>query len=281
MKKFRKVLKWIGIILLLLTVLAVTLYMIYLRPFVEKMKVIENINYDKDLNIVIGGGGNSGIISSDSLVIVVDTKMDDAAKNLYDQVKAMAGARPILVVNTHYHPDHIGGNKFYTGATVLAGANYGKETWIKEAGEESLPNQWLKNRMDIKMGDDTVTIVNFGRNAHTESDVFVYLHKRKLLFGGDVILNKQNAIIMGKGDPLGYLRAFEYLQKEFDIEHVVPGHGAIGGKDVLIDFDTYFKDMKLAAENDSQKEALLEKYKNWNGIPFVMSPKATMKSFKK
>lgn len=281
MKKFRKVFKWIGIVLLFSAAVAGTLYMIYLRPFIEKMKVIDTINYDKDLTIVIGGGGNSGIITSDSLVIVVDTKMDDAAKNLYDKVKAMAGARPILVVNTHYHPDHIGGNKFYTGATVIAGANYGKETWIKEAGEESLPNQWLKNRMDIKMGDDTVTIVNFARNAHTESDVFVYLHKRKLLFGGDVILNKQNAIIMGKGDPLGYLQAFEYLQKEFDIEHVVPGHGAFGGKEVLLDFDTYFKDMKLASENDSQKAALLEKYKDWNGIPFVMSPKATMKAFKK
>ena len=131
------------------------------------------------------------------------------------------------------------------------------------------------------MGEETVTILNFDKNAHTESDVFVYLHKRKLLFGGDVILNKQNAIIMGNGDPEGYLAAFEFLQKEFDIEHVVPGHGAFGGKEVLVDFEHYFKDLKLAAEDDSQKDKLIAKYKDWGMLPVFMSPQATVKAFKK
>lgn len=281
MKKSKKILKWIGIVLLFLVLIAGSLYMIYLRPFMQKMKEITTIDYDKELTLVLGGGGNSGILTSDSLVIVIDTKMDDAALNLYNTAKLLAGNKPVLVINTHIHPDHIGGNKLYVGEQILAGGNYTQEQWTKEGGKESLPTQWLKDRKDIKMGDETVTILNLGRNAHTESDVFVYLHKRKLLFGGDVILNKQNAILMGNADPEGFLYAFEMLQKEFDIEHVVPGHGAFGGKEVLMDFEYYFKDMKLAAQDDSQKDALLAKYKDWNYLPVVMSPRATMKSFKK
>lgn len=280
MKRFKKILKWVGLIVLLLALTGGSLYMIYLRPFIVKMKEITMIPYDKELMIIIGGGGNSGIITSDSLVIVVDTKMDEAAKNLYDQAKQVAGNKPILVVNTHIHPDHTGGNKYYTHSTVIAGGNYTPEHWSSEAGKESLPNEWLKDRKDIIMNDDTISIINFGKPAHTESDVFVYSHKRRILFGGDVILNKQNAIIMDKADPDGYIEAMDYFLTSFPVEHIVPGHGAFGGKEVAVKFKQYFKDMKTAASDESQRDALLTKYKDWNGIPVFMSPKSTMKAFK-
>jgi hypothetical protein len=47
------------------------------------------------------------------------------------------------------------------------------------------------------------------------------------------------------------------------------------------DFETYFNDMKLAANESSDQVALKEKYKDWNAIPFFMSPSATIKNFKK
>ena len=74
MKVFKKILKWFGVAILLLLVVAGSLYMIYLRPFIEKMKQINTIQYDTELTIVEGGGGNSGILTSDSLVLVIDTK---------------------------------------------------------------------------------------------------------------------------------------------------------------------------------------------------------------
>jgi cyclase len=174
----------------------------------------------------------------------------------------------------------VSGNDLYTNAKILAGGNYTKEQWVKEAGKKYLPNEWLKERMDLKMGNETVSIINYGKNAHTESDVFVYLHNRKLLFGGDVILNKQNTIIMGNADPEGYLNAMDYLVNTFEIKHVVPGHGDFGGKEIISNFEQYFKDMKLAANDRSQRNRLLEKYKDWNYLPFFMSPEATMKAFK-
>ena len=56
---------------------------------------------------------------------------------------------------------------------------------------------------------------------------------------------------------------------------------AVTSKEVITDFDQYFKDMKLAAQDNSQKDALISKYKDWASIPLFMSPKATMKAFKK
>ncbi len=277
----KKVLKWIGIIILVLVAAGTTLFLIYVRPFMQKMKETSTINYDKNLTLVLGGGGNSGILTSDSLVIVIDTKMDDAAEQLSKMVKELAGNKPILVVNTHYHPDHSKGNSYYKGQTIIAGGNYTKEFWVKEAGEETLPTQWLKDRMDIKMGDDTVTLLNLARNVHTQSDVVVYLHKRKMLFAGDVILNKQAPVLMGVADPDGYMEAFELLPKKFDIQKIVPGHGPVGGIEVLDQFRQYFNDMKMAASDASKKEELIAKYKDWNQIPFLMSPEASVSAFKK
>lgn len=80
----KKVFKWVGIIIGLLLIVVASLYMIYLRPFMQKMKQTSTIQYDKDLTIVLGGGGNTGILISDSLVIVIDTKQDEAAEVLYN-----------------------------------------------------------------------------------------------------------------------------------------------------------------------------------------------------
>jgi cyclase len=276
----KKTLKWVGIILLVLIAAGTTVYMIYLRPFMQKMKETSTIKYDQNLTIVLGGGGNSGILTSDSLVIVIDTKMDEAAKKLSELVKEVAGNKPIMVINTHFHPDHTGGNSYYKGQTIIAGANYTKEAWIKQAGEP-LPTQWLKDSMTIKMGDETVTLLNLGKNIHTESDVVVYLHKRKMLFGGDVLLNKQVPALFGNANPEGYLAAFDMLPKRFDIQKIVPGHGDVGGPEVIDNFRQYFIDMKTAASDDSKKDELIAKYKDWGQLPVFMSPGATIAAIKK
>jgi cyclase len=281
MKTVKKVLKWLGIIVLILIVAGATLYLIYLRPFMQKMQQTKIIKYDKELTIVLGGGGNSGILTSDSLVVVIDTKMDDAGKQLYKMVKELADKKPILVINTHYHTDHSSGNKFYHGQTIIAGGNYSKQFWEKEADSETLPTTWLKDRMDLKVGDETVTILNLAANVHTASDVVVYLHKRKMLFGGDVILNKQAPALLGNADPEGYLGAFNTLQKKFDIQIVVPGHGEMGGIEIIDLFRQYFIDMKTAVQDESRKDELIAKYKDWAQIPIFMSPGATVRYMKK
>ena len=185
------------------------------------------------------------------------------------------------MINTHIHPDHSSGNKYYAGQAILAGGNYTQEGWIEEAGEETLPTQWLKEKMDIKMGDDTVTILALNHYVHTASDVFVYLHRRKMLFGGDVILNKQAPALLGGADPDGYVATFDMLQKEFNIQNIVPGHGPIGGAEILENFRQYFSDMKTAAGDETRKDELVSKYKDWVQVPLVMSPGATISAIKK
>jgi glyoxylase-like metal-dependent hydrolase (beta-lactamase superfamily II) len=279
----RKILISLGLLILTLVIVAGSFFVIYLKPFMAKMKTTTTIQYDPQLTLVLGGGGNSGILVSDSAVLLIDTKMDDAAEALSKTVHDLAGKKPIIVVNTHIHTDHTSGNKYYEGQTIIAGGNYDKAVWIKECGDKGVPTVWLKDSLTFKMGDETVTIVNLPWNAHTQSDVFVYLQNRKMLFGGDVILNHQAPVMFSRynasGD--GYLKAFDYVEHRFDINKVVPGHGPIGGIEVINNFRDFFADMKLASLDPSRKKELIDKYKDYGQIPFLMSPAATVAAFEK
>ena len=277
--KLKKILIGLGVLVLVAAIAFGTFFGLYVYPFMKVMKTTRTIPFDDKLALIIGGGGNTGILVSDSLVLVIDTKMDDAAKQLADQVKALAGNKPILVVNTHIHSDHIKGNVFFKGQTILAGGDYKKEAWIEENGEETLPTKWLKDTLTFQMGDEKVSIFNLGINAHTQSDVMVYLHNRKMLFGGDVILNKQVPAMFAKfnADPEGYLATFDRLNKQFEIKVVVPGHGEIGGTAVIEDFSTYFNDIKAASLDVSKEKEVIKKYEDWRQIPFIMAPAANIK----
>lgn len=278
MKTAKRIAKWIGIVGLTFVAIIAIFYFIYVKPAIDKIEAT-NVVDEGDLVIFEGGGGNSGILKSDSLILVIDTKMGDGADALAAMVKEIAGNKPVLIVNTHYHIDHSRGNHLYPGQTIIAGGGYTPETWTDEGKKEDMPTQWLRDRMDFKMGDDTVTLITFNKQVHTAGDIFVYLHKRKMLFGGDVILNGQVPSV-ANGDPKGYLEAFDRLQKEFDIQRIVPGHGPHGDIGILETFRQYFNDMKTVATDKSKHDELVDKYKEWNQVPLMMSSDNVIQKFK-
>lgn len=280
MKLLKKIAKWIGIVGLVFVALGGFFYVLYVNPVLDQIKAENIVKIDDHLTIYEGGGGNSAILTSDSLVIVIDTKMDDAAEKFAFNARSLAAGRPILVINTHYHLDHSSGNRYFANNSIIAGAGYTPETWLQEGKQADMPTQWLSGKMNIRMGDDIITIFSFNTKIHTAGDVFVYSHKHKMLFAGDVILNKQVPSI-ANGDPEAYITAFEKLSNEYDIRKIVPGHGATGGMEILENFLQYFIDMKHAAATPELEDELINKYKDWLQVPMLMSSENVVDAFKK
>ena len=90
---------WKRIILITLIILvliagagAILFYPVYRFMFTEITRAV-----DKNLTIVQGGGGNSGIVVTDSAVVVIDTKMGGDAEKLYNLAKSKAGTKKIIV----------------------------------------------------------------------------------------------------------------------------------------------------------------------------------------
>ena len=274
MKKYFKILG-------LIVVLGLIIVGVKAFPFLKVMSEIEVVEYDKNLTLVLGGGGNSAILVGDKEVLVVDSKVASGKSKLFELVKQKAGDKPIILVNTHLHGDHAKGNPLYKGNTIIAGA-YTKEEWVKENGEDGLPTEWLKDTKEIQVGDETVILKNVGQ-AHTYHDVVVFFKNRKMLFLGDMLMIGMHPFLKEKnGSKITlYIEKTNLAMLEFQPEKIIPGHGRIGGKELVDEFHTYFADTKSVAEGKSELGAIEEKYKDWISFLHMSGTSATVKYWKK
>ena len=164
----KKVLQIVG----LLIVVVIFAGGIYVWQSYQRFMKVETIQYDPQLTIYLGGGGNSVALTSEdgSAALVVDNKMKGAAKILREKIKA----KDITIINTHDHVDHTGGNALYPQAKIIAG-EYTKKQWDDDSQKTSrYPDITLKPGEEkvLKIGKETVRIYNVGR-AHTFNDVVV------------------------------------------------------------------------------------------------------------
>ena len=197
------------------------------------------------------GHCNNTIIEMKDYLIVVDANFPSGARLAMEAAKKVSSKPVKYVFDTHHHGDHAYGNPVWTqaGATTLAYKGVAEEMKRYE------PARWqatAKGRQDVAdmhldapeppkqtfdkspfiLKDDTreVRFYFFGW-AHTRGDGFVYLPKEKVLCTGDAVVNgPYNFTPDGNvGNWPNVVRAAQKL----GAEHVLPGHGGPGGKEVL------------------------------------------------
>ena len=130
----------------------------------------------------------------------IDTfSSDEAAGHLLQEIRKLTALPVKFVVNTHYHGDHVGGNKVFAdaGARVLAHRNV--RDWIHTENVRLLgdkPNPDLKtlierfapptvtytNAVDLHLGSRAMQVRGFP--GHTGGDSVVIVPDAKVVFGG-------------------------------------------------------------------------------------------------
>jgi glyoxylase-like metal-dependent hydrolase (beta-lactamase superfamily II) len=168
----------------------------------------------------------------------------------------------------------------YKGSRIYIG-NYDKEFLVKNMDRENMPTDFVAKDLKLNLGDETVEIYNFGQ-AHTWDDVIVYLEKRRVLFTGDLVFNKINPVLKKESgaNADSWSLALNAMLMGWEISGVVPGHGAVGTKDIIVNMKEYLEDMLDAAENPGNMNKLKSKYKNWVEIPDMTSPEKTIEYIK-
>jgi cyclase len=144
-------------------------------------------------------------IAPDGLV-VVDTQFPDTAQQCLDGIKTRA-TRPIdLLVNTHHHGDHTGGNavfKPHVGG-ILAHANVpGLQQKAAAAppppGQQPPPAPTVADKTYDKaweqaIGKETLRLKYYGP-AHTSGDSVVTFVNANVVHMGDLMFNKRHPFI--------------------------------------------------------------------------------------
>ncbi|MFN8206458.1 MAG: MBL fold metallo-hydrolase [Bacteroidales bacterium] len=269
--KRNKILWWaLGVGFLVLIAAAM-----YILPLFRFFMASEEIKLNDNL-YVITGAGNSGILITEKAIVVIDTKMGSAAEKLADRAKELAGNKPVVVINTHLHGDHVKGNYLYPGSEIFMGA-YDTLFLRKEVEEENLPVFLVEDSVTLDMGDELLVLRNMG-SAHTYADLVVYLPYHQILFTGDLVLNKVNPpLFKNAGASVdGWINVLQILDENYHPLTVIPGHGNPGGTELIDNLLGYFNDMKSAAKDPQRKKELMAKYDDWFKNPLMASPSKTI-----
>ncbi len=274
--------KKVLLIVVFLIVVIIAVGGFYFWKIYQQFGKVETIQLDPQLTVYLGGGGNSIVLTSEdgSKALVVDTKMRSAAKKLRDEVKASQ----IIIVNTHAHYDHTGGNALYPTAEIISGA-YTKEQWDDDSRKTSrYPDVVLKPGEEkvIKIGSETVRIRNMGR-AHTWNDVVVYCEKRQLLIAGDLVFIDMHAALHAKSgaNVASWIGVLDSLSKKYQIKTLIPGHGKISDQTALAVMKDYFVSIGDAIGKPDKQAELKKKYKNYFSLPGIFSFRNTTKFIEK
>ncbi|MFI1407007.1 MBL fold metallo-hydrolase [Streptomyces griseofuscus] len=203
---------------------------------------------------------NAGLVVADGESLLIDTVATEArARALRERVLRRAGRPPRLLVNTHFHGDHTFGNFVFPEALVV-----GHERAREEAAaagthltglwpdvcwgdlEVVVPAVTYRDRMTLHVGAHEARLLHTGP-AHTTGDTVVWLPGPRVVFAGDLVMSGVTPFCP-MGSVSGSLAALARL-RALDAVTVVPGHGPVGGPELLDANEGYLRRLqRLAAE---------------------------------
>jgi glyoxylase-like metal-dependent hydrolase (beta-lactamase superfamily II) len=195
--------------------------------------------------MITGAGGNIGLSAGADGAFLID----DQYAPLTDKIKAAVASvtdKPIkFLLNTHYHPDHVGGNENLGagGSLIVAHENARKRLstdWFNEAfgrdmkalAPAGLPVVTFTESVSFHWNGEEIRAFHVPP-AHTDGDTAVYFVKTNVLHAGDLVFNGLYPVIdYGAGGSIdGMIAACDLLMGRIDEKtRVIPGHGPLTDK---------------------------------------------------
>jgi cyclase len=244
-----------------------------------------------DPKIPFGGSNNIWVVFND-YVVVYDANFPKEAGDVLEAIRKTTDKPIRYVLDSHHHGDHAYGNEVFgkAGASIVAQANCarllrttGPEEFRKAGegptGRKDIAASRLRpadvifdDKMVLDDGTQRVEFLHFG-HMHTPGDAVMYLPKHKILCTGDSCGNGAFNYT-GHGDTASWIRCLEKAQ-QLDVKMICPGHGEIGGKDLLGKQRRYFVELRQAVQkgidagksfDDIVKDVDLPWYKEWTGV---------------
>ena len=234
------------------------------------------------VHMIQGAGGNIGVSVGEDGVLMVDSQFEPLAERVLAAIEEVGGGTPRLVLNTHFHGDHVGGNAFFArDGTVLAHRNVRLRmagcapgaTSCDTADAPGLPMVTFDDRLRLYFNGDEVDVIHLPR-GHTDGDVVVWFKDSKAIHMGDHLFHARFPFVdVASGGSVDGLLA--NLERVLDMlpadTKVIAGHGPLGGvKDIRAMADMIGHSLAAVAEavDENALEALkrdgIEGYEDWS-----------------
>ena len=232
--------------------------------------------------MIEGAGGNIGVSAGADGVLMVDSQFAPLAKRILAAVKAIGGGAPKLLLNTHLHGDHVGGNAFFAATgVVLAHTNVRARMAtqsslagsVGNAAASGLPTATFDDRLRLFFNGDEIDVIHLPR-GHTDGDAVVWFKDSQVIHMGDHLFSKRFPFVdvANGGTVAGLLRNLEQVLEMLPPDtKVIPGHGPLGGvPDIVATAEMIRRSVaavrKAAAAGkvEELKQSGIDGYQDWN-----------------
>ncbi|GJM12880.1 MAG: cyclase [Pseudohongiella sp.] len=250
-----------------------------------------------------GGGGNIGASIGPDGVLLVDSLFAPHTESLLAAVRQVTDEDIRFLINTHVHPDHIGGNENLAAMGVLIFAHdnarfrfllernrfpRGGGSFAPQPPEAARPEITFNDSMSFHLNGEEV-LATLAPPAHTDGDVFVYFPESDVLHLGDVFRTTSYPImdIFNGGSLRGTIAALDKaIEMAGPNTKVIPGHGLeVVGRDAMIEFRDMILDVReqvlirirdgekldqiMAANITEEYDAKWGQEAGWTAVDFV------------
>ena len=219
----------------------------YAQSATNRIKVSEDIELiplspKAYLHVSVSEIEGFGKVSSNGLILVdngqaflFDTPVtNEQTETLVTFIIDSLRAKISGFVPNHWHSDCIGGLEYLNKHDVKSYANQ-MTIDIAKKEELPLPKQGFKDSLSLKLNNTEINCYYLGM-GHSTDNIVVWIPSEKILFPGCMVKDIQSKTLGNLSDA----NAEEWqktIQKIIDkfpsTEIVIPGHGEIGGKELL------------------------------------------------
>lgn len=140
----------------------------------------------------IGQGGTIGYLVNADGAVAVDSQFMNTATICAAGLKERAPKGIAMLLNTHHHGDHTGGNKAYGVSKIVAHENCLKShraTTEKNPHEQAYATATFTDVWTEKFGNETIEMRYFGP-GHTGGDAVIHFQQANVMHMGDLLFNR-------------------------------------------------------------------------------------------
>ena len=192
------------------------------------IQIIEGVYQLKLSHPSMSMGVNSYLIVEEGDIYLIDTGYEKTADVIIDSILHL-GMKPDkikLIINTHSHRDHTGGNnllKQLSGSSIAIHRLEAQKLPI-----ETQPNILLQDNDVLNLGSRKFRVIH--TPGHCLGQICVYEQNKGLLFSGDHIIEGTSTGTVYVGPPEGsvidYIGSLKKIQALY-LKILLPGHGTV------------------------------------------------------
>jgi metallo-beta-lactamase class B/metallo-beta-lactamase class B GIM len=181
-----------------------------------------------------------GVVDSNGLIAIdkkqayiIDTPWSEPDTKLLLSWLSDRGYKAVASISTHFHEDRTAGIEFLNSKSIPTYTSELTHRFLVREGKP-VPTHYFSGD-GFTLGNGLIELYYPGA-GHSEDNIVAWLPKSRMLFGGCLVRSHEweglgnitHASVSAWADSIENIKS-----KNYPIQMVIPGHGKVGGPDIL------------------------------------------------